>query len=631
MSVTWLHISDFHIQDGDSYDRDVVLRALVRSAKIFCSRGHVPDLIFATGDIAHSGKPRQYDLATDFFDQLLAATGLDRRYLFVTPGNHDVDRDLGYGLSRSLESREEADKYFGPDIPKPHLTQKLRAFLRWHNSYFEGIRTLSEQTTCGPAETVNVRGFRVGILPINTALFCQDDSDHAQLWVGRRCLDAAVQNLNALSADVKIALMHHPIEWLHGLERPNIRATFQSNFDLILRGHLHDPDVEAVASASGEALHCAAGAAYQTRKWPNRAAYASIQGESLTVFPIRYEDEPNEIWTVDPSLFPNEPEHQKSFSVPGLRKQSRSVSSSPKRINTDSDANDPGAAREPEFRSVTLDKSPEPPSNTGTHAGPQQTVRRTRFVVLAVLLLVVVVIMIARWPSHKTPILESRAPQPGYAWLSPGQFRMGCSVDDSSCFRDEFPQHSVKLSTGFYMMRTEVTLDDFRAYAEATGAAIPDLKVAEKFPVANITWDEANAYCGWAGGRLPTEAEWEYAARAGSGQRFYGQLDAIAWYQGNTNSSRAVGQKQRNAFGLYDMLGNISEWVGDRYDEKYYQSSPPDNPMGGTGGEERVVRGGSYLDGPDSLRVSRRESRAPSAKGGQVGFRCVKDPEPSGR
>src|SRR5947209_613163 len=128
MSVTWLHISDFHIQDGDSYDRDVVLRALVRSAKIFCSRGRVPDLIFATGDIAHSGKPTQYDLATDFFDQLLAATGLDRRYLFVIPGNHDVDRDLGYGLSRSLESREEADKYFGPGIPKPHLTQKLGAF-----------------------------------------------------------------------------------------------------------------------------------------------------------------------------------------------------------------------------------------------------------------------------------------------------------------------------------------------------------------------------------------------------------------------------------------------------------------------------------------------------------------------
>src|SRR2546426_4288173 len=113
MNVTWLHISDFHIRGGDPYDRDVVLRTLIKSANKFRERGRAPDLIFATGDIAYSGKPDQYELATRFFDDLLKATGLQRRNLYVIPGNHDADRDLGVGLARTLETREQADTYFG--------------------------------------------------------------------------------------------------------------------------------------------------------------------------------------------------------------------------------------------------------------------------------------------------------------------------------------------------------------------------------------------------------------------------------------------------------------------------------------------------------------------------------------
>src|ERR1022692_50172 len=792
MKMTWLHVSDFHIRDGDSYDRDVVLRALVKSVKNFGRRGLVPDLVFATGDITHSGKANQYELATRFFDELLGAIGLNRHRLFVIPGNHDVDRDLGIGLLRTLESREEADNYFRPDVPKPHLAQKLRAFLRWHNRYFEGIRALPEDTTCAPVEVADIRGLRIGILPVNSALFCQVDYDHARLWVGRRCLDAEVQRLQALRTNVNIALMHHPVDWLHSLERPNIKATLQSNFDFILRGHLHETDVESIASASGEALYCAAGAAYQTRKWPNRAVYASIKGERLTIFPIRYEDQPIEVWTVDPSLFPNEPEYEKSFPIPRLRtkppgtteqrvfdaaipacirlgqatgllaqiRRSESgglrailgaetewdatpedVRSKPfavefptgptgrpeplkTKLRIESPDFDPprqsknliipvegdgevctflltpkrlgrllinleliwensfrgartlwtectaecGAAsgrmtittlpifsiswtgtttwrqegaiaseipstltRGPEFRPAPLDESSELPSNVGDQSRLRPRALLLKMVALAAVAAAVVAIVVARWPSHKTTILESPASQPGYVWVPHGQYRMVCSTGDSSCFRDEFPQHSVSLSSGFFLMRTEVTMVSFRAYARATGAPMPKLDVGGDLPVANVTWDEARAYCEWAGGRLPTEAEWEYAARAGSGERFYGQLDAIAWHQGNTNSPRNVGQKLRNSFGLFDMLGNVSEWVNDRYDEKYYQSSPPGDPLGPRNTEERVVRGGSYLDSPGSLRVSRREARAPSAKGAQVGFRCAQDPKQSDR
>src|SRR5206468_2996892 len=142
MSVTWLHISDFHIRSGDPYDRDVVLKALIKSVGDFCARVRVPDLIFATGDIAHSGKADEYKLATQFFDDLIATAGVNKKHLYMIPGNHDVDRDQGVGLARTLASREEADRYFGPTVPKPHLLQKQRAYLQWHNLYFDGIRVM---------------------------------------------------------------------------------------------------------------------------------------------------------------------------------------------------------------------------------------------------------------------------------------------------------------------------------------------------------------------------------------------------------------------------------------------------------------------------------------------------------
>ena len=300
--LTWLHVSDFHIRMGDSYDRDVVLGALVRSVRRFRERGRTPDVVFATGDIAFSGKPGEYEIATVFFDALLDAAGLGRRHLFVIAGNHDVDRELGAGLARSLASREEADRYFAPGSPRPHLTQKQAAFSEWYGGYFEGIRECTD-SSCGPVEVVEVGGVRVGVLPVNSALFCQGDDDHAKLWVGRRSLDDAVRGLRGLDAELRIALIHHPLDWLADPERSNIRAKLAENVDVVLRGHLHEADVEQVVSPQGGVVYLAAGASYQTRRWPNRALYVTVQDSSLSVFPIRYEDSPTEVWTVDPSVF----------------------------------------------------------------------------------------------------------------------------------------------------------------------------------------------------------------------------------------------------------------------------------------------------------------------------------------
>ena len=253
-----------------------------------------------------------------------------------------------------------------------------------------------------------------------------------------------------------------------------------------------------------------------------------------------------------------------------------------------------------------------------------------------------------------------------YVWIPPGAFQMGCSPDDRACqdmkpFANEKPCHRVIISKGFWMGQTEVTVGAYRKYAIATGRKSPkELVLAtpkrfrdEKFPqsedhpVAFVTWEDAVQYCEWAGGRLPTEAEWEYAARAGSKTARYGNLDDIAWYADNSGNSRLdsselqdsqlrnqqlndnqndthpVGKKAPNYFGLYDMLGNVSEFCADWYLANYYEVSIERDPVGPSKGRFRVIRGGEYRSRPLGVRVSYRSFMLPDHRFKSIGFRCV--------
>ncbi len=305
-AVTWLHISDLHLSDRGAYDQEVILRALVAAVKQFRAEGQVPDLIVVTGDIAQSGRGEEYQQATLFFDDLLAAAGLDKRRLFVVPGNHDVDRKAGRFLPRTLDNDQEADEFFDPaGVAIRNQFQKLQAYSAWYNSYFAGVRSFFVDSTCSAVEVVQVRQSRVAVLSLNSALFSIDDHDHGKLLLGRRCLDKAKEQLQQCEFDLTIALLHHPLDWLSAVERANIRAALGASVDLLLHGHYHETDTECIVSQHGGYLKLGAGAAYQTREWPNRAMYATAQGGRVTIFPICYQDKPREVWTLDTALFPS--------------------------------------------------------------------------------------------------------------------------------------------------------------------------------------------------------------------------------------------------------------------------------------------------------------------------------------
>ena len=298
-TLTWLHVSDFHFKDDDSYDRAVVLRSLISAVEKARLKNLCPDCIFVTGDVAHSGRDQEYVAASAFFNELREVTALDKSRLFIVPGNHDVDRHKGKGLVRSLSSEEESVDFFGPEHPQHHFA-KLEAFRQWFNDYFEGVREFPSRSTCQTQE-IDVRGIRIGVVAINSALFSIDQDDYGNLWVGRRCLDKAITEINELSPHLKIALMHHPLEWLHEAERSNIQTQLSNNVDCILRGHLHEAESSKTVTSTTSVLHIAAGAAYQSRQYPNRAFFVrvALDASEACIHPIRYEDKPQEVWRID--------------------------------------------------------------------------------------------------------------------------------------------------------------------------------------------------------------------------------------------------------------------------------------------------------------------------------------------
>lgn len=209
-----------------------------------------------------------------------------------------------------------------------------------------------------------------------------------------------------------------------------------------------------------------------------------------------------------------------------------------------------------------------------------------------------------------------------------GTFDMGCNEYDQ-----EKPVHSVTVGD-FYIGKTEVT----QAQYQAVMGNNPSSFKGDNLPVEQVSWNDAVAYCKKLSQkegvtyRLSTEAEWEYAARGGNQSRRYtysgsNNVGDVAWYCENSGSkTQPVGTKQPNELGIYDMSGNVWEWCNDWYDGNYYKNSPSRNPRGASSGSDRVLRGGSWVDGAGYCRVAYRFSIDPGSRDFSGGFRVVRLP-----
>ena len=230
------------------------------------------------------------------------------------------------------------------------------------------------------------------------------------------------------------------------------------------------------------------------------------------------------------------------------------------------------------------------------------------------------------WPGVAAPpkARQTRVnPKDGltYVYIPPGSFHMGCSPGDKEAIENEKPGRLVTLTKGFWMAESPITQ---AAYQQVMGKNPSHFKGPNR-PVETVTWFEAVEYCSKAGGRLPTETEWEYAARGGSPAARYGELDDVAWYDGNSGgSTHDVKEKLANDYGLFDMLGNVWEWTGDWYMGKLGGSAVTD-PTGPPKGDSKVLRGGSWYSIPRCIRAWDRDGGGPAGRGSGFGFRCVGD------
>jgi formylglycine-generating enzyme required for sulfatase activity len=219
-----------------------------------------------------------------------------------------------------------------------------------------------------------------------------------------------------------------------------------------------------------------------------------------------------------------------------------------------------------------------------------------------------------------------------------GQFTMGRSKltsDDKTNMRphvllDDRPQHKVTISA-FQIDRHEVTNAQYQKFVDATHRKAPyhwvNGRPEADLPIYNVTWDDANSYCQWKGERLPTEAEWERAARSGKEEQDYpwgDQADAKRARFNVTTGPGPVAKFPPNDFGIYDMAGNVSEWTADWFDGSYYQNSPTVDPKGPPSGEYKVIRGGAWSDSNKRITVFFRNWVRPNQRTPNIGFRCAR-------
>lgn len=307
-TISWLHLSDLHLKLSDSYNQSRLLTALLADVdEQFRRHNASPDFVVLTGDLAFSGQPEEYGIASQFLDELLARVALDRSRLFLVPGNHDINRllltDRGGRLINGWPSRDAINNLlFGNECE--HTLAGLRSYFDFFQNYL------------GP-DIVNDRGFycrsfdlanrTIAILGLNSAFACRGDDDRYNLFIGERQVIEALNQSRA--AQIRIALYHHPLDWLHENDRNDVESILLDRCDFLLHGHMHRLSLQRLSNPDSSAMVIAAGATYQGRTSPNVYNIASLDLTTNTgqIILRRYSDERGGFWSADTLTYRNTP------------------------------------------------------------------------------------------------------------------------------------------------------------------------------------------------------------------------------------------------------------------------------------------------------------------------------------
>jgi 3',5'-cyclic AMP phosphodiesterase CpdA len=318
--LTWLHLSDLHFRESRNYDETIVLKALLSDVEECMDKDSLrPDFIAMTGDLAFSGKPAEYELARSFFDELLQITKLPRERLFVVPGNHDVNRGLvtngAKAITNALIDRGSVNSLLATDADRQLVMARFKPYAKFVNDYFGGHITFNNKQYFS-VRSLLWPGPRIMLLGLNSAWVCVSDKDKTPgVLLGERQTRAALEL--AESGDLKIALLHHPLDWLREFDQNDSAAMLLDNCDFILHGHLHRTATTQLSGPDTRAMVIGGGACYETRQYPNMYNFVRLDlgSGTGTVCLRRYSDERGGFWAKDVMTYKNVPDGEYEFTL----------------------------------------------------------------------------------------------------------------------------------------------------------------------------------------------------------------------------------------------------------------------------------------------------------------------------
>ena len=276
--ITWLHLSDFHLQASLGWSQDIVLDTLLKDIRARYGGERTPDLLFITGDIAFSGRSEEYARAEEFIGELRTATSVSQERLFVVPGNHDIDRDIEedafQGVKAALQNEVEVDKFFASEGRRKTLFRREEAFRTFVNTVARPDNGGYSSTSFAHSKQIAVGPISVGVLLLDSAWLTDGGlADTGTLLVGeRQVIDAGA----TLAHGLIFGLVHHPFAWLREFEQIPIENLALERVHIMLRGHVHSADIRSVESLERRLIFFTAGATFKTRTADNTYNWSTV-------------------------------------------------------------------------------------------------------------------------------------------------------------------------------------------------------------------------------------------------------------------------------------------------------------------------------------------------------------------